>query len=236
MGQQVSRCWFKEDRLNVLTKPRSARKYYFVQLANGHSQWEIPTEAAPGVPTPGSTPMPSSGGGSQFSRPTESPASSETIGRPDSTRGVGSEGGEGDRGLGTQAINLLSGGGKHGNQQGGGGIGGLAQSLLSSGSSHGGSGSNHGGGSGGLGGAVGQIAGSLLGGGKQHGQSGQSGHGGGSYGGSSSAPPTQQSGHGGGNGGGSGHSSGGLGGILGGVLGGHGHVSDNAYQEILGGS
>ena len=165
---------------------------------------------------------PGSAGGSQFPRPTDSPASTETLGRPDSTRAMGSDSGEGERGLGTTAMNLLSGGGKHGNQQGVGGLGGLAQSFLSSGSSSHGN-SNHGSGGGGLGGTVGQIAGSLLGGNKQHGQSGHSG--------SASAPPTQQGGGPDSSSGGSGSSSGGIGGLISGVLGGHGHVSARPLRK-----
>ena len=181
--------------------------------------------------------MPTSSAGSQFSRPTNSPASSEqTIGHPESTRGVGPEGGEGERGLGSTAINLLGGGKKHGNQQGGSGIGGLASSLLggSGGSSHGGGshGSGHGNSGGGLGGAVGQIAGSLLNSGKpQHGhnqQSAQPGHHSGVGYGSSSAPPTSQGGHGSSGG----HSSGGIGGMISSALGGHSKVRIFAYTDL----
>lgn len=34
-----------------------SRKYYFVQLSSGVSQWDTPTQAAPTVPTPGATPQ-----------------------------------------------------------------------------------------------------------------------------------------------------------------------------------
>lgn len=34
-----------------------SRKYYYVQRATGHSQWEIPTEPAPSAPTPDPTPQ-----------------------------------------------------------------------------------------------------------------------------------------------------------------------------------
>ena len=33
-----------------------SRKYYFVQISTGESTWEVPTAAAPQVPTPGGTP------------------------------------------------------------------------------------------------------------------------------------------------------------------------------------
>lgn len=100
MGQQV---WFFSQTLSPLVeianrKVCRARKYYYVQISTSHSQWDVPTEAAPGVPTPGSTPMPPGGAGSQFARPCDSPASSETI-AGDSTRGVDG-GGESDRGMG----------------------------------------------------------------------------------------------------------------------------------------
>lgn len=34
-----------------------SRKYYYVQRATGHSQWEIPTQPALSVPTPDPTPQ-----------------------------------------------------------------------------------------------------------------------------------------------------------------------------------
>lgn len=33
-------------------------KYYFVQISTGESTWDVPTTAAPQVPTPGGTPVP----------------------------------------------------------------------------------------------------------------------------------------------------------------------------------
>ena len=38
-----------------------SRKYYYVQRATGHSQWEIPTQPALSVPTPDPTPQHSTG-------------------------------------------------------------------------------------------------------------------------------------------------------------------------------
>lgn len=35
----------------------SRRKYYYVQRATGHSQWEIPTQPALSAPTPDPTPQ-----------------------------------------------------------------------------------------------------------------------------------------------------------------------------------
>jgi hypothetical protein len=35
-----------------------SRKYYYVQRATGHSQWDIPTQPALSVPTPDPTPQP----------------------------------------------------------------------------------------------------------------------------------------------------------------------------------
>lgn len=34
-----------------------SRKYYYVQRATGHSQWEVPTQPALSVPTPDPTPQ-----------------------------------------------------------------------------------------------------------------------------------------------------------------------------------
>jgi hypothetical protein len=38
--------------------PSRSRKYYFVQISTGESTWDVPTVAAPQVPTPGGTPVP----------------------------------------------------------------------------------------------------------------------------------------------------------------------------------
>lgn len=42
-----------------LTSETRSRKYYFVQISTGESTWDTPTQAAPQVPTPGTTPAPS---------------------------------------------------------------------------------------------------------------------------------------------------------------------------------
>ena len=47
-------------RLESLTC-HSSRKYYYVQLSTGQSTWDLPTEAAPGVPTPDATPSNTTG-------------------------------------------------------------------------------------------------------------------------------------------------------------------------------
>ncbi|KAL8690423.1 MAG: hypothetical protein Q9218_004123 [Villophora microphyllina] len=130
-----------------------SRKYYYVQRATGHSQWDIPTQPALSVPTPDPTPQPID---DPFNKP---PMSSE--------RGPneGSENYEGaDRGfLSDLATNAM--GGKHGKPQNQSGLGGLASSFLGGQGSHGSSG--HGGSGGGL---AGQLIGGLLGGGKPHNQ------------------------------------------------------------------
>ena len=38
-----------------------SRKYYYVQRATGHSQWDIPTQPALSVPTPDPTPQQATG-------------------------------------------------------------------------------------------------------------------------------------------------------------------------------
>ncbi|KAL8867238.1 MAG: hypothetical protein Q9174_005792, partial [Haloplaca sp. 1 TL-2023] len=185
-----------------------SRKYYFVQRATGHSQWDIPTQPALSVPTPDPTPQPIS---DPFDKP---PMSSE--------RGP-SEGGDNyqgqDRGfLSDLATNAVS--GKHGKPQNQSGLGGLASSFLGGQGSHG-SGGHGGGGSGGL---AGQLIGGLLGGGKPHHQpqssagqhSGTSG-GSGGYGSSS---------------GGHGHGAG-LGSFFGGQ---HGSSNQNNFGYSGGGS
>lgn len=89
-------------------EPHSARKYYYVQLSTSHAQWEIPTEPAPGVDTPSSTPMPGASS-SPFSRPTGSPGTPATHAESESSRGgFESEGGGGggERGLGVRRQDL----------------------------------------------------------------------------------------------------------------------------------
>jgi hypothetical protein len=48
-------CAQHSDR-SFLTLRFRSRKYYFVQISTGESTWEVPTTAAPQVPTPGGTP------------------------------------------------------------------------------------------------------------------------------------------------------------------------------------
>jgi hypothetical protein len=60
-----------------------SRKYYFVQISTGESTWDVPTMAAPNVPTPGGTPA---SGHSPYPAPQEG------------TRGMGGQ--ESDRSLG----------------------------------------------------------------------------------------------------------------------------------------
>ncbi|KAJ4348766.1 uncharacterized protein N0V89_010144 [Didymosphaeria variabile] len=184
----------------------TSRKYYYVQISTGVSQWDLPTSEAP------------IGGGSHHSTPAQNtnpynkPA--DGVQGPDvgdGTRGV--DGPTGDRagGLGGFAMNALMGNNKQSSHGGGSSnlVGQLASGLLGGGKqSHGGSSSGHGGGSSNL---VGQLASGLLGGGKQSHGSNQSGHGG-------------SSGH-------STSSGGGLGGLLGGVLGGSSHnkPADGGY-------
>ena len=47
-----------------------SRKYYYVQRATGHSQWDVPTQPALSVPTPDPTPL-------QEANPFEKPQSLE---------------------------------------------------------------------------------------------------------------------------------------------------------------
>ncbi|KAI1506623.1 hypothetical protein F5X99DRAFT_11196 [Biscogniauxia marginata] len=161
----------------------ASKKYYYVQLSTGVSQWDTPTQAAPG------------GTPAQVSEhPYGVPGRQELITHPDGSQTVrypdgrmepilpldgsrGAPGGpDGERGFGSFAANSLlsqfSGG--HGKPQGGsghssGGFGNLAGQLIgglggSHGSSSGGSSGAHGGLSGGgaPGKLVGQLASSLF--------------------------------------------------------------------------
>ncbi|TWU74901.1 hypothetical protein ED733_003942 [Metarhizium rileyi] len=141
----------------------ASKKYYYVQLATGVSQWEIPTQAAKTGTTPGQavdhpygTPPPEL---------ITHPDGSQTVKHPDGTmepimvdgtRAV--DGPAGDRGLGTMAMNALLGGKKQ--SSGGSGISGLASQFLGGSSSGGG---GHGGGSSGIAGKLaGQLASNLF--------------------------------------------------------------------------
>ena len=92
----------------------ASKKYYFVQLSTGVSQWEIPTEAAP----TGVTPSPNVDhpyGTPPLAEIITHPDGSQTRRHPDGTmepvmptdgsRGIG--GGDGDRGLGVSLDSLL---------------------------------------------------------------------------------------------------------------------------------
>ncbi|KAK7514846.1 hypothetical protein IWZ03DRAFT_381876 [Phyllosticta citriasiana] len=131
----------------------SSRKYYYVQISTGVSQWELPTSEAPAGPSKRPEQIP----------PLESEAGQEL------TRGANGSAADysGDRGLGSTALHLLA-GQQHGGKQSS-GIGSLASSFLggSHGSSHTQSSSSHNSGTGGF---VGQLASGILGGSKPHGQ------------------------------------------------------------------
>ncbi|KAI4146371.1 MAG: hypothetical protein L6R39_003477, partial [Caloplaca ligustica] len=135
-----------------------SRKYYYVQRATGHSQWDIPTQPALSVPTPDPTPQP-------INDPFGKPAMSSERGPSD--QGENYEGA--DRGfISDLATNAIP--GKHNKpHQSQSGLGGLATSLLGGQGSHGG-GAHGGGGHGGGGGLAGQLIGGILGGGKPHSQ------------------------------------------------------------------
>jgi len=49
-----------------------SRKYYYVQRATGHSQWDVPTQPALSVPTPDPTPQ-------QHADPFSKPAQNEGL-------------------------------------------------------------------------------------------------------------------------------------------------------------
>jgi hypothetical protein len=82
------RSWQPDCGADVFFSSFRSRKYYFVQISTGESQWDIPTEPAPQVPTPGGTPAQSD------PYPAPSPG----------TRGM--DGQEGDRGLGVSSFLL----------------------------------------------------------------------------------------------------------------------------------
>ncbi|KAM0652800.1 hypothetical protein ACHAO3_002095 [Verticillium nonalfalfae] len=136
----------------------ASKKYYFVQLSTGVSQWDTPTDAAPtGTPAPGvehpygiprQQELITHPDGSQTVRHVD--GSMEPVNPPmppDGTRGIGGQ--TGDRGLGSMAMNAL--------------LGGKDSSNHNTNGNHGGSGSN----------PFGNLANQFLGGG---------GHGGGGAG------------------------------------------------------
>ncbi|OBW64418.1 MAG: Uncharacterized protein AUREO_055190 [Aureobasidium pullulans] len=204
----------------------NSRKYYFVQISTGVSTWEVPTEAAPTVPSPGNTPA-------QHQNPFPAPQDAQA----QTTRGV--DGQEGERGLGGMAMNMLLNSNKPQQQQHSSGLGGLASQFLGGGShSNSGHNQNQSHNSGGAAGLVGKLAGNFLGGqNKPHGQQQGSSTGNSSHnsalGGLGSLLGGQQS-HG--NTGGSSNHSSGMGG-LGGLLGGHGSSNQQqGYGYSSGGS
>lgn len=119
----------------------ASRKYYYVQLATGVSQWEVPTQAAQAGSTPGH----------HVDHPYGTPPQPELITHPDGSQTVKhadgtmepimANGPNGDRGLGDMAMNALLGGKNSGHGGGLGGSGGkssagkligqLASNLLS---------------------------------------------------------------------------------------------------------
>lgn len=105
----------------------ASKKYYFVQLATGMSQWDTPTEAAPvgGGNTPANHVDHPYGGPPSGVRPEliTHPDGSQTVKHPDGTmepilpggipgddnrsRGVGGDSPQGDRGLGVSTKPLV---------------------------------------------------------------------------------------------------------------------------------
>lgn len=177
------------------------RRYYFVQLTTRASQWEVPTQPAPGILTPGQTPV---GNEHPYGKPESQQQQghggiftnadgSQNMRYPDGSvypPHHGGDGGNGERGLGAFAMQQLlhSGKGKYGSNNNqsssgsGSGLTGLASQFLSSGSHNSANSSS------GAGGIVGSLAGSLLGGKKPNNQAQTS------Y--SGSAPQQQQGGGG----------------------------------------
>ncbi|KAH8899683.1 hypothetical protein GQ53DRAFT_802166 [Thozetella sp. PMI_491] len=151
----------------------SSKKYYFVQLATGVSQWETPTDAAPvgGGNTPANH-VDHPYGGPPGGKPEviTHPDGSQTVKHADGTmepimpgqdgtRGIGGDGPQGERGIGSFLMNQISGnhgGGSHG-------AGGLANQLLSGLTHAGGNHSSGGGGGSGIGGKLAsQLASNLF--------------------------------------------------------------------------
>ena len=146
-------------------------RYFYVQMATGYRQWEVPTKPAPSVPSPSPTPQQASSPFTKFDSKTS------ISGSPDGSvqeadRGLLSvcrmERDTGNANADSQscssqnlAMNAITGGKvKPQNQSG---LGGLANSFLSGSSSHGGGSSNSaGGGTGGIGGPIGSLVGSLF--------------------------------------------------------------------------
>lgn len=86
-----------------------SRKYYYVQLSSGVSQWETPTQAAPTVPTPGATPQQHVE--HPYGHPNNQPRDLDIITNADGTQSIRHPdgrlepyNGESDRGLGVSDI------------------------------------------------------------------------------------------------------------------------------------
>ncbi|ROT43372.1 hypothetical protein SODALDRAFT_319847 [Sodiomyces alkalinus F11] len=148
----------------------ASRKYYFVQLSTGISQWDVPTEAAP----TGSTPAPV--GEHPYGIPPQRelithPDGSQTLRYadgtmepvnppmpPDGPTARGGDGPVGDRGLGSMAMNMLLGGKDSGHGASGSNpLGNLAGHIMGGGGNH----NSHGGGGGGKN-PLGKIGGALT--------------------------------------------------------------------------
>ncbi|KAK1723816.1 uncharacterized protein BDZ83DRAFT_381377 [Colletotrichum acutatum] len=170
----------------------ASKKYYFVQLSTGVSQWETPTDAAPtgatpaqpsehpyGVPQPEVITHPDGSQTVKHADGTLEPVNPSMPPDTTSTRGI--DGQTGDRGLGSMAMNALLGSGKNsnhgsssGNQSSSSPFGGIASQLMNGIGGHGNShGSSSGGGKSSLGKIGSSLASSLLSSGKQS-QQGQS--------------------------------------------------------------
>ncbi|PMD39018.1 hypothetical protein L207DRAFT_513505 [Hyaloscypha variabilis F] len=165
-----------------------SKKYYFVQLSTGASQWDTPTHAAPTGPTPQATPQ--AGLEHPYGTPDQqldivtNPDGSQSIRHPDGSLEPYTTDRSLSGNIGQFAMNQLLGGGKKPNNQSGGGLGALAGQFLGGGSSH--NQNTHSSG----GSIVSALAGQILGGGKKPdqaqnyagGQSNQQSHGSGMIG------------------------------------------------------
>ena len=76
----------------------SSRKYYYVQISTGHSQWDIPADAAPSAMSPAGTPAQASG---PYDKPEEGQHGMEG---DEGTRGVDGQTGERSGGLSVRLI------------------------------------------------------------------------------------------------------------------------------------
>ncbi|KAI7783230.1 WW domain-containing protein [Diaporthe eres] len=158
----------------------NSKKYYYVQLSTGVSQWDVPTDAAPvGGGTPASTNEHPYGVPGQRQLITH-PDGTQTVKHPDGslepvmpneaggTRGIDSDGPAGDRGLGSMAMNALLGGKQSGSGSGHNSnsspFGGLANQVISglTQSNGGGHGQQHHGSSAASSGLGGKIVGQLT--------------------------------------------------------------------------